>query len=339
MKLGIIGSGNLGTAFAKVMSEKHRIILYDVDQSIVKEINSRHTNRRYLPGIRLNDRISASDDISVMSGVDIIIIAVPSRVLHDVCIALKPHYTGQIVISSTKGLSSNGKVMTDVVESALGCNPRRVLALSGPCIASELAAGKPTMIMLGGRNAVVKDVRKKLESKHFYIKTTTDKMGIQLLGFYKNIIAMLVGICEGLDLGHNFESSLMTRAYNEFFHLTARRHIKIHTFVSPAGLGDLYVTAMSPHSRNRTFGYLIGKGMHVDAAKKKIGQTIEGYENLLLLDRLKNKSFIDKELVKILLEIIHEKRTPEQVKKMLLKYLYNYRTKNLEELILPIQMP
>jgi glycerol-3-phosphate dehydrogenase (NAD(P)+) len=339
VKLGIIGSGNLGTAFAKVMSEKHKILLYDVDKSVVDEINLKHTNKKYLPNIKLNKNVSASTDISLMCSVDIIILAVPSRVLKEVCIALRPYYNSQIVISSTKGLSDTGQVMTDVVESVLRCKSSKVLALSGPCIASELAVGKPTMIMLGGKKVVVNEVRKILESKHFYIKTTTDKIGIQLLGFYKNIIALLVGICEGLELGHNFESSLMTRAYNEFFHLTARKHIKIHTFVSPAGLGDLYVTAMSPHSRNRTFGYLIGKGYHVNTAKKKIGQTVEGYENLLLLDKLPNKSFIDKDLVRILLAILHEKKNPEQIKKMLLKYLYNYRTKNMEELILPIQMP
>jgi len=153
------------------------------------------------------------------------------------------------VISTTKGLSPEGHVMTDVIEKNLKCKLSNVLALSGPCIADELAYGKPTMVMLGGKKIITSKVQKILETEHFFIKNTTDKTGIQLLGFYKNIIALLVGICEGLELGHNFESSLMTRAYNEFYHLNATINIKRHTFVSPAGLGDLYVTAMSPHSR------------------------------------------------------------------------------------------
>lgn len=339
MKLGIIGSGNLGTAFAKVLSEKHKIVLYDVNHKIVKEINSKHTNSIYLPDVRLNHDVTASVDMTSMEDTDVIIISVPSKVIKDVCETLRQHYKGQIIISSTKGLSAEGKVMTDVIERSLRCNTSKVLALSGPCIAKELAAGKPTMLMLGGRNTITKRIQSELESRHLFIKTTTDKKGIQLLGFYKNIIAILVGICEGIGLGHNFESSLMTRAYNEFYHLNATINIKRHTFVSPAGLGDLYVTAMSPHSRNRTFGYLIGTGMSIDDAKKKIGQTIEGYENLLLLHHMKNKSFIDKELVKILMEIIHDGKSKEQVKDMLLKYLYNYRKRRLEELIFPLQMP
>jgi glycerol-3-phosphate dehydrogenase (NAD(P)+) len=259
--------------------------------------------------------------------------------MKDACVNLKPYYKNQIIISTTKGLSPEGHVMTDVIEKTLKCSPSRVLALSGPCIADELANGKPTMVMLGGKKIETSKVQKILESEHFFIKNTTDKTGIQLLGFYKNIIALLVGICEGLELGYNFESSLMTRAYNEFYHLNATINIKKHTFVSPAGLGDLYVTAMSSHSRNRTFGQLIASGMTMDEAKVKIGQTIEGYENLLLLNNMKNKKYIDKELVKILMEITHERKDKEQIKELLLKYLYNYRKNNLEELIFPMQMP
>lgn len=339
MRLGIIGSGNLGTALAKVLSEHYKVVLYDVDARVVNEINLKHANSKYLPDIKLNNRVTASSDIAVMHHVDVIFIAVPSRVMEQVCTSLKPYYKKQIVISTTKGLTSDGKVMTEVIERTLNCRTSNVLALSGPCIAKELAAGKPTMLMIGGKRPMANKVQKLFESKHFFIKTTTDKKGIQLLGFYKNIIAILVGICEGIGLGHNFESSLMTRAYNEFYHLNATINIKRHTFVSPAGLGDLYVTAMSPHSRNRTFGYLIGSGMSINEAKKKIGQTIEGYENLLLLHNMRNKTYIDKELIKILMEIIHEPKNKDQIKDLLLKYLYNYRKRKLEEFIFPMQMP
>ena len=233
MKIGIIGSGNFGTALAKVMSGHHDVIVYDVNSSVVSEINSKHTNSRYLPGITLDNNIKASTDISSMKDTEIILVCVPSKFMKDACISLRPHYKNQIMISTTKGLSSEGHVMTDIIEKYLECSPSRVLALSGPCIADELALGKPTMVMLGGNKQVTSKVQKILETGHFFIKNTTDKSGIQLLGFYKNIIALLVGICEGLGLGHNFESSLMTRAYNEFYHLNATINIKRHTFCQP----------------------------------------------------------------------------------------------------------
>lgn len=339
MRLGIIGSGNLGTALAKILSEKHKILLYDIDLHVVSEINSKHTNSKYLPGIKLNNNVSASNNISMIKNTDLILIAVPSRFIKETCKSLKPHYNGQIILSFTKGLSEQGNVMTEVITHELNCYSYKVLAVSGPCIATELATGKPTLLMIGGRRAVARRIAEYLETNTFFIKTTTDKDGIQFLGFYKNIIAILVGICEGIGLGHNFESSLMTRAYNEFYHLNASINIKRHTFVSPAGLGDLYVTAMSTRSRNRTFGYLIGKGLSVDAAKKKIGQTVEGYDNLLLLHRMKNKPFIDSDLVELLIDIINKKKTKNQMTKLMLKYLYNYKSKNMEEFILPLQVP
>jgi len=339
MRLGIIGSGNLGTALAKVLSDKHKVLLYDVDLHVVSEINSRHTNSKYLPGVKLNKNICASCNISLIKNVDLILIAVPSRFINSICSVLRPHYNGQIILSFTKGLSDHGKVMTDVITKELNCYPSRVLAVSGPCIATELAAGKPTLLMIGGKKPIANKICRYLETEHFFIKTTSDKKGIQLLGFYKNIIAILVGICEGIGLGHNFESSLMTRAYNEFYHLNARTNIKRHTFVSPAGLGDLYVTAMSTKSRNRTFGYLIGKGMSVKAAQKRIGQTIEGYDNLLLLNHMRHKPFIDADLVELLIDITSKKKTKNQITKLMLKYLYKYRARTLEEFILPMQMP
>ena len=325
MRLGIIGSGNFGTALAVVLSKHHNIIVYDVNADVVSEINTKHTNSRYMPGITLDKNISASTDISSLRDTSIILICVPSKFMKDACMNLSLYYNNQIIISTTKGLSPEGHVMTEVIEKNLKCNPSRVLALSGPCIADELALGKPTLVMLGGSKDITLKVQKALESEQFLIKNTTDKKGIQLLGFYKNIIALLVGICEGLELGHNFESSLMTRAYNEFYHLNATINIKRHTFVSSAGLGDLYVTAMSSHSRNRTFGQLIASGMTMDEAKLKIGQTIEGYENLLLLNNMKNKKYIDKELIAILMEITHERKNAQQIKELLLKYLYDYR--------------
>jgi glycerol-3-phosphate dehydrogenase (NAD(P)+) len=338
MLLGIIGSGNLGTALAKVLSDKHKVVLYGIESDVISEINSKHTNSRFLPGIKLNKTILAYTDMSSIKNVDIIIIAVPSKFIEVTVRNLKPYYRNQIILSFTKGLSEDGEVMTDVIIKTLHCFPYKVFAVSGPCIAKELAEGKPTLLMIGGRKSISTKLCKLLETDSLLIKTTADKRGIQFLGFYKNIIAILVGVCDGIGLGKNFESSLMTRAYNEFYHLNAKINVKKHTFVSPAGLGDLYVTAMSNHSRNRTFGYLIGQGMTATAAKKKIGQTVEGYDNLLMMRNMDDKDFIDNELVELLFDIIHHKKSKKQITKLMLAYLYKYKFNNLEEFILPFQM-
>ncbi len=320
MKIGIIGAGNLGSTFAKIFSEKHQIILYDINVQLITAIHARKENMRYLPGVRLGKNILSTTDLSLMKDCAVIIFAVPSAAVVAVARKLRLYYSHQYIISASKGLSVDGLVLTDVIEHELHCKPHKVIALSGPCIAYELARHKPTVVMLGGSIRTLHKMKHELETNNFFFNLTTDKQGIQLLGFYKNIIALLVGVCEGLGLGHNFESSLVSKAYSRFYYLNTGKNIHRHTFIGPAGLGDLYVTAVSPHSRNRTFGFLLGKGMSSEAAIKKIGQTVEGYDTLKLLSVLK-KSHIDHQLTKTLMQIIDGRVTRVQIKGLLLDYL------------------
>ena len=217
MIIGIIGSGNLGSAFAKVFSENenNKIILYDINQELINEINTKHRNSRYLPKIKFDKSISATTDISFISKVDLIIVCLPSQIIPRWITSIKPYYKNQIILCASKGLTSNGLVMTQVIESELRCDKRRILAISGPAIANELAKLKPTMTIIGGNKTFANIIKKNLETENFMITTTSDKKGIQLLGFYKNIIAILVGLCDGLKLGSNFQASLLTKAYNE----------------------------------------------------------------------------------------------------------------------------
>ena len=321
MRIFIIGAGNLGTAFAKVFSEKHTITLYDINAQLITTICTRKENTRYLPGVILGKNIFPTTNFSLIKDCESIIFAIPSAAVIAVSRKLRSYYTNQYIISASKGLSIDGLVLTDVIEHELQCKPHKVVALSGPCIAHELARHKPTVVMLGGSIRTLQKIKHELETNNLFFNLTTDKQGIQLLGFYKNIIALLVGICEGLGLGHNFESSLVSKAYSRFYYLNTGKNIRRHTFIGPAGIGDLYVTAVSPHSRNRTFGYLLGKGISVEKALKKIGQTVEGYDNLRLLRALKNKSHIDCELTTLLLQIIDGKVTRMQIRVLLRNYL------------------
>jgi glycerol-3-phosphate dehydrogenase (NAD(P)+) len=322
MRIVIIGSGNFGSALAKVFSQSHDILLIDKNKKLVAEINKEHTNNSYLPGIKFPKNVVATTKFAMIQKNDVLLLALPSQAVPGVCKALKKYYTQQIIIATSKGLSKEGLVTTEVIESILSCRPTNVLALSGPSIAKELASGKQALLALGGDKAKTRQVKSFLETDNLFLKTTTDKKGVQLLGFYKNIIALLVGLCDGLGLGNNFKASLITKAYNEFYALHAGKSIRRHSFVGPAGLGDLYVTTMSAHSRNRRFGYLIAQGCSAVMAQKKIGQTVEGYENILLLDGLKKKSCIDENLVRMLLAILHQHLQKDKVKSLLVKYVY-----------------
>jgi glycerol-3-phosphate dehydrogenase (NAD(P)+) len=320
-KIVIVGSGSYGTALAKVFSKRNEIVFYSIEPDVVKDINSNHANTKYLPKVRLNSNISATADINIIREAELIILAVPSSAVRPACASLKPNYKGQLVISTSKGLSPEGKVMTEVIEDVLGCPASKVLAISGPSIASELAAGKCTQVMLGGELSAARKAKSILETDTLLLKHTSDKRGIQLLGFYKNILAIMAGLSDGLEMGNNFKAALISHAYHEFYYLNIDKNVARHTFVDVAGLGDLYVTAISEDSRNRRFGLLLAEGLGTEEIQKKIGTVIEGYENLKLMKALAEKRYLDENLINLLHSFISRKHTKEEMRAILKRYL------------------
>lgn len=292
MKITIVGAGNLGTALATVLSKKNDVVFYSIEDDVNDQINSLHENKKYMPGVELDHRISAVNDPSIMQFSDIILLCVPSSVIKIVCRAIKPFIKDQIVISTSKGLSNDFKVMTQVINDELGINS---FAISGPSIAEDIAHGKLTKVALGGDQETCEKVKPFLESDTFLVTTTSDVVGIQLVGFYKNIITIGVAICDGLELGDNFKAAFLSKTYRNLYHLNKER-VHAHTFLDVAGIGDLFVTSLSPNSRNHRFGEMIGQGFTVDDAKSKIGQVVEGYDNLVRILKEKRVDFLDYDL-------------------------------------------
>jgi glycerol-3-phosphate dehydrogenase (NAD(P)+) len=328
-KIFIIGAGSFGTALAQVFSGKNEVCLYSIEKDVVDDINDNHRNSKYLKEAILNKSINSTLSLEESKQFDILVLAVPSQVAYVVLNNLKKCYNNQPIISISKGLFKDGKVITDLIYDILRCNKSKIMALSGPNIATELAQGHPAAAMLAGNRATTRRIKKFLESPTFYIKITTDIKGIQLLGLYKNILAILVGICNSFDMGKNFRAALLSKAYSEFYYLNIGKNITRHSFIDFAGLGDLFVTATAPDSRNIRFGYLLGQGKKIDEIKKEIGQVVEGYENLLILKQLKDKSYIDENLLNLLYETVNNGSTKEQLKLKLMKYLASNNIKNI----------
>ncbi len=320
-EITIIGAGSFGTALANVLCEYHTITMFDTDKNIVSEINTNYTNNTYLKDIKLASTVSASSTMkATIEKADIIIIAVPSHAIGIVTKQLKTNMKRSIpIISATKGLTAGGKVMTETLERNLPIPSRYVFALSGPSIASELAKGKMTELVLGGDKRIARSLKRELSTPTLALRITSDKIGIQLLGFYKNIIAIMVGICEGLELGTNTTSALVTKAYRELYRRNLMR-IRRHTFIDYSGLGDLLVTLYSPQSRNHRFGIRIGQGTTTKKAKQIIGQSIEGLNAIDILSHLEDTVHFDMQLIRTLQTILKLKRK-ELKKEVLLTYL------------------
>lgn len=199
----------------------------------------------------------------------------------------------------------------------------RILALSGPSIAKEIAEGKPSYIILGGDRQYTQIVKESFETEKFMIRSTRDKTGIQYLGFYKNILAILAGISDGLDLGNNYKSALITKAYSEFYYLNQNKNIRRHSFIDYAGLGDLYVTSISETSRNYRFGQMIANNYSQKSVVHKIGQVVEGYSAIKILQKLdavKRSEWFDRNLIQLFDRLFNAK-TKVQKTNLLTRYL------------------
>lgn len=333
MNIVIIGAGSFGTALAQVLLEKkeNNVILYSNDKEVVQTIKKNAINEKYFPKYKLNKKLEITNSFLVLKTADIIIFAIPSNAILQICKKIKKYITTQKIILTSKGISKEGLLLSEIIENTLNIPSNQVFVLSGPNIAKELIKLKPTSIVIGGDIEKAKTIKNIFDPKLFVIKITSDKKGIQLLGFYKNLISILVGICDGLKLGNNFTATLITKAYSELYYLNQNKNIKRHSFIDYAGLGDLYVTSTSLNSRNRNFGKLLTENYSIIEIQKKIGQVIEGYDNLLILLKISNKLkkkniWFDINLLETI-DKISKSKNKEEKKQLLYLYLQSSNIK------------
>jgi glycerol-3-phosphate dehydrogenase (NAD(P)+) len=277
-RLIIIGAGNWGTTLAVEFSQCCRINLWCRTVSRSVEIQRERENRTFLPGIKLPDSIIVEPKFhSPVSPEDWILIAVPSSQMQDICDESQPHiHPGQIIINASKGVVADTlKPISQTIEETL--DGIVLVVLTGPTIANEIAHGEPARAVLSSRDVgTLLKLKKHLQLPHLSFETSRDVEGVELCAALKGIVAIGVGIAEGLGLHANIQSVIMTYGLNEFKTIAAFLQIPEKTVYGLSGMGDLITTCISSRSRNRRFGYLIGKGMPLDAALREVGMVVEG---------------------------------------------------------------
>ncbi len=278
----MLGAGSWGTTFAKVLADAGRdVVLWARRDAVVASIAEQHLNPDYLPGVLLPSRVSATADVDeALDGADAVVLAVPSQALRENLAVFKPALPQHVpVISLAKGVEiGTGLRMSQVVARVGNVAAERIVVLTGPNLAVEIAAGRPTASVLAcvsHEMAVL--VQHACGTPYFRPYTITDVAGAEIAGTGKNIIALACGIADGLGLGLNTAASLMTRGLNEIARLGAALGGQPLTFAGLAGLGDVVATCSSPLSRNRTLGARLAAGMTVEAATEAAGgQVAEG---------------------------------------------------------------
>jgi len=283
-KIAVLGAGNAGTTFALIAAQNANTVhLWTIEKDVAETIRQHRENRKYLPGVTLPDEICVEVDLQkAVSGVDIVMLAVPSHVVRRLARAVAPFLTSnQTVVDVAKGIEDKTfYMMSEVIHSELSAAVRQnVVALSGPSIAREMSRGVPTTVAVAGfTRHHAEAVRQAFDAPTFHVEVVEDMVGIQLGGALKNIYALAAGMCDGLEYGVNTKAALVTRALAEMVEFGRALGGKPETFYGLAGVGDLVVTCMGPQSRNRTFGEKLARGQTREQILKESVEVAEGVQ-------------------------------------------------------------
>lgn len=310
MTCAVIGAGSFGTALGIALAKNNNPAYlwgHDVAHTLTLKSTRKST---YLPEASLPDSLLIEEDLQkVVEDSSFIIIAVPSFALDETLYKIQPFLTeDKYLVLATKGIESGtGRLIQDVVFDILGTDISFGV-LSGPTFAKEIASDMPTAITLASNNLeLARRLQMRIhQNKNISIYVTDDLIGVQLGGVIKNVIAIGIGILDGMGFGANARMALITRGFNEMQKLGIALHAKHDTFYGMSGLGDLLLTCTDNQSRNRKFGILLGKGYKLDEAINAIGQVVEGYYNTrevyLLAQKHNILMPITKEVYKVLFD-------------------------------------
>ncbi len=312
-KVTVLGSGGWGMALALAANKNGcDVTLWSPFAEEVKALKEKRTNEKLLKDVYLPEEINITDDLSVVKGNTLTIIAVPSIAVREVAHKLSAYSDFGIVVNVSKGFEKVSlKRLSEVISEELG--EASVVVLSGPSHAEEVARNIPTSLVAAGNSlSAAQVVQSVMSSDDLRIYTSTDLVGVELGGALKNVIAVAAGICDGLGLGDNSKAALMTRGLAEMARLGVCMGAKEFTFAGLTGIGDLIVTCTSRHSRNNRFGYKVGTGSSVDDALKEVG-TVEGYYAAKIAHELSVKYHVELPIINECYKIMYENKSVKDI--------------------------
>ncbi len=316
MKAVVIGDGGWGTALATVLlGNGHDVALWGPFPDYIARMRETRANPLYLPGIALPPELRlTADPAEAAAGAELAVLAVPTQFTRGVLDKFRGLFpAGTLFVSVAKGFDpKTGKRISVMAEDVLGAGP--VVALSGPSHAEEVARRAPTAVVAACRDhALAVRAQEAFMSNRFRLYTSDDVAGVELGGALKNVIALAVGMCDGLGFGDNSRAALITRGLAEISRLGAACGANPATFAGLSGIGDLIVTCTSRLSRNRGVGERIGKGESLAAVTAGMKQVAEGVTTCVTARKLAMEVDVNMPVVNEVHAILYEGRKPEDV--------------------------
>jgi glycerol-3-phosphate dehydrogenase (NAD(P)+) len=321
--VAVMGSGSWGTAFAKVLADAGAdVTLWGRRAEVADEVNEAHTNTQYLPDIQLPQSIRATTDgEKALSDAEVVVLALPSQSLRGILGGLSPFVPADAaVVSLMKGVElGTTRRMSEVIVEVTDVAPARVAVLSGPNLAREIALCEPAASVVACTDrAVAERISDLCATSYFRPYTNVDVVGTELCGAVKNVIAIAVGMADGMGLGDNAKASIITRGLAETARLGTALGADPLTFLGLAGIGDLVATCMSPLSRNRTFGEGLGKGLTVAEVIAATKTTAEGVKSCTSILGLARHHGVDVPIIENVVAVVHEGASPAEIGRRLL---------------------
>lgn len=313
--IAVLGAGSWGTALAVHLARVgHRVRVWSIEAPIIAEMNERRVNAVYLPDIALPDDVLPTTDLAqAVTGVDVVVLAVPSHAMRGVARAMTPLLRpGAIAVSVAKGLEQDTLHRMSVVVAQETQHAHPVVVLSGPSFAIEVARELPTAVSVASTDpAAAERVREEFRGKLFRLYSTTDVVGVEIGGALKNVIAIAAGVAEGLGLGHNAQAALITRGLAEISRLACAEGGRRETLAGLTGLGDLILTCTGPYSRNRYVGMELARGRSLAAILAGMKMVAEGVRTAEAALALGARAGVELPITAQMGDLIAGRKTPQ----------------------------
>ena len=309
MKVSVLGAGGWGTTLAILLHYNgHSVTLWEYQKSYAKELIKKRINSLYLPGVNIHNLEDAT------TGKNLIVLATPAQFLRGVVKKIVyANIKNAIVVSVSKGIEK-GTLMT-MAEMLVDVHPKltkeQIGVLSGPSHAEEVSRRIPTVVTAASEDEETsKTIQASFMNSYFRVYSSTDILGVELGGAFKNVIAIGAGIIDGAGFGDNTKAAIMTRGVAEISRLGLAMGARPETFTGLSGMGDLIVTCMSKHSRNRYVGEQLGKGKKLKQILKSMEMVAEGVETSRSASQLAKKYDVETPITNEVYKILFEDKDP-----------------------------
>jgi len=313
-KVSVFGAGAWGSTLAQVLCDAgNEVLLWGRKENVINEINTKHTNTKYINENILPSEIRATTDLNeAFAFSKIYVLAIPSQQLRTTLELWKPQFSDDcLIVSTLKGIEISTQLrMTEVLEEVIG--KHRVALITGPNLADELILRQPAGAVAAATNqATSEEVRDLFRTPYYRVYTSVDLLGCELAGAIKNVIALAVGISIGMGYGENTQAMLITRGLNEVARLCAAHGADPLSAAGLAGMGDLVATCGSPLSRNRTFGELLGSTGSMESALGQWAKTVEGVASSGAIVEIAHRVGVEVPVIESVADIVNGSLTPE----------------------------